>query len=84
MHRARLACVCLDWDILTAPDSSAWEDINVTLRPLSGDSRSTEAVDRAPFLDWLEVRVDVLRRVQILTCYRKASPGRGVRCTTSL
>ena len=63
------------------PDSSAWEDVSVKLRPLSGDSRSTEAVDRAPFLDWLARRVDVLRRVQILTW--KAPPGRGVRCNTS-
>lgn len=69
--------MCRDWDELTAPDSSAWEDINVKLRPLSGNSRITEAVDRTPFLDWLERRVDVLRRVQILTW--QPSQGRGVR-----
>ncbi len=88
--------MCHDWHELTAPDSSAWEDLSVELRPflpLYDDYWGTEdapvpvwdheeAVDRTPFLEWLKRRVDVLRRVQILTL--NPYPGQGVRCHSTM
>ncbi len=79
LHRSQLALVCSAWDRLTKPDSTAWETVNVTLRPkVQGFGRSA-AVDGTPFLEWLARRIGVLRRVQILT----RNHLEGVRCLST-